>query len=161
MKKRNSLITATALGASAAAIWAGMLVTSSAIASVPEARTVDVSMISVDATGEALLCEFDDVALVPALPVSATEAITFGGVIEGAASLEVTGGTGLEGEFGVVSSETAIPAGGAIPEGATGAITVGSDGTIQVLGDAQAPRPGTAEECAALRPESVPVFELP
>lgn len=149
MKKRNKIIAAVTLGASAAAIWAGVLITSSAVASEPAADKANVTMLAPDPDGDgAISCQFDGVDMGP--------------VPDGAEAIIVAGPAAALPEGNAPADGPAISGTGTIedPDGlleVSGTLTAAASGDLPVLtvtgGDV---RPGTPEECAALQPESIP-----
>jgi hypothetical protein len=148
MKRRNKIIATAALGASAAAIWAGVLVTSNAIASETPSDKVSVTLLAASPDGDgAISCQFSGVTMVS---TSGSGAISVSGsataLPEGSAQadVQVISGTGtIEDPDGLLED--------------SGTLIGEASGDLQVLpvpgGEV---RPGTPEECAALRPESVP-----
>ena len=113
MKKRNTIMAGMTLGVSAAAIWAGVLVTSSAIASEPASDKANVTMLAPDPDGDgAISCEF---AAVPTAILTATAFATLTGEGVGAedSSGTVTASASAissDGSGTITDSATAIPA---------------------------------------------------
>lgn len=147
MKKRNRLIATVALGVSAAAIWAGVAVTSSAMAADSPSDSVDLTLVVPAPEGEgAISCEFDEVPLTPA------ELVTTDGALE---SLSVSAvAIPVEGEGQIMglavtppTDENPIPV-GTVAESAAIAVSTGDLLTADDI------RPGTPEECAAFEPQS-------
>jgi hypothetical protein len=166
MKQRSKVMTGSALGASVAAIWVGMLVTSSAIASEPPTDKVAVGVITASSTGDTFLCEFDDIAVVEmsaeewaaSLPGGADgEVLTGSGVIGG----PIVAGEVPEGGMGSVTvTATAIPDGALLPADGFEATPLDQlpDLAGMIPGSGEQPRMGTAAECASVRPVSIPAF---
>lgn len=166
MKKRNTIMAGMTLGVSAAAIWAGVLVTSSAIASEPASDEANVTMLAPDPDGDgAISCQFDGVdievavatASATALPVGSTPADgqVISGVVSASATALPEGSAPADGQ--VISGTGTIQDPGGLLED-SGTVTVESSGGLPVLvvvngGEV---RPGTPEECAALQPEGIP-----
>jgi hypothetical protein len=165
MKKRNIIITASLLGLSGSAIAIGAFVTQSAMASAGTPDKVTVGVLVADSNGgDAIACQFDGVAVAavsvsgaaggPQLNVSSSA--DAGGVPQ-AGTLVVSGtatavagdtsgsGTIVGGSAGDLPMLTAIPAGSS-----------GVGGPVILSSASQKVRQGTPEECAKLRPESVP-----
>lgn len=180
MRQRNALFGALSLAVAGAAIGAGAIASSNAMAdsgTPPGGATVHVVTFSGDGT-DAVSCEFDDVAL-PTLASGAVPADVSaatgegGGVISVSGSGPVTGTADAGGPTFTIGSDGSegptlvrgggAPAEGTPPEGSlvvnintAGAVPpdVIPDGAIVL--DAADARQGTAEECAAIRDTFTP-----
>ena len=165
MKKRHIIITASLLGLSGSAIAIGAFVTQSAMASAGTPDKVTVGVLVADSNGgDAIACQFDGVA-VAAISASAP----LGSSQVNTSSAAEAGGVPQAGTIVLSGSATAVAAGtqgsGTIVGGSPGdlpvltAIPAGSSGVggpVVLSSDSQKVRQGTPEECAKLRPSSVP-----
>ena len=155
MRKQNAFIAGVSLASACAAVAVGSVVSSNAMASPAATDKATVDVVSVgDGSGDPISCSFDDLSL-PGLPLLG--ATLPGQVIAGHATI----GEIID-SIGASPGSTPLPA-GEQPPGVTSrevqvTATVG-DGDMPVLpsGAVLKPiedaRPGTAEECAALRSE--------
>lgn len=156
MKKRNRLIAIVALGVSAAAIWAGVAVTSSAMAAESPTDTVDLTLVAPAPDGNgAISCEFKGVPLTPPPPEEVTADSSLGSLPVSAVAIPVEGDGGAVSGSGTISglAITAPVDENLIPVGTVAefAVVVVSTGDLLATDEI---RPGTAQECAALQPQS-------
>ena len=147
MKKRNKIMAAATVGASAAAIWAGVLVTSSAIASEPASDKANVTMLAADPDGDgAISCQFDGVDM-PSFPGGSAVI-----VVSGSAAAIPEGS--VEADAQVISGTGTIQDPDGVLEG-SGTVVLEASGDLPVLTlGADSVRPGAPEECAALQPDT-------
>lgn len=190
MQQRNTLFGAVSLVVAGAAIGAGAIASSNAMADTgtpPPGATVHVVTLSGDGS-DAISCEFDDVALptlasaaVPADVLAPTGEGVEGGVVSvtgsvtGSVSVSASadaggpsftvGGSGpieVHGAAGGDSVTGATPGAGSLLVDISGSGELPPDVIANglpdgaVVLDAADARPGTAEECAAIRETFVP-----
>jgi hypothetical protein len=168
--KRNTMFGGLALLAAGAAIGAGAMVSSNAIADTGEpAPTDQLTMVSAGPDGDAFQCSFEgaDVeGLLPDLPAgSAAGVAVVGNVVVG--SGEILPADGSLPEL-VLSGSSGLPEGAPVPEGGitvlATAVPLGAEGQPTLPMPAGAPvqmlsvddaREGTAEECNTLHDQAV------
>ena len=166
MKKRNIIITASLLGLSGSAIAIGAFVTQSAMASAGTPDKVTVGVLVADSNGGDLIaCQFDGVGIATVDVSGAGGASDINISTSAGVDLPLsvrTGGTPQAGTLSAVGSGTFgsgtivgdpsgdLPVLTAIPAGSSGA------GGPVLLSSSLKVRQGTPEECAKLRPSSVP-----
>jgi hypothetical protein len=186
MNKRHRFAAVGAFLVASGAITSGAIISSNAMASTTAPDKVTLTAITVDTNGQAISCTYDDIpidhgALSGAIQATSGDVTTAGGATLIGPGGDATKGftiTGTDGSLpaGVLQSGSATinadgtvtvsgPDGAPLPAGAApaGAITVHA--TAGASADGKGPiiingtdnsRPGTAEECAALKPASVP-----
>jgi hypothetical protein len=184
MRTRQKLTAIGALALATTAVGGGAIVTSHAMADAPTPGKGTVTVISMtDGSDGAIRCVYDDVDLpvpqvrsvlgtdvggqVAAVPAGAGDAFD---VIAGQGPIDANGDP-IAGAV-IISSGTAMLPDGQVPgvppdftfnEATTGATSVGGDSETAlpplpagaVVIDAANARPGTTEECAAMKPTNV------
>lgn len=161
MKTRNKILTLASLGISGAAVAAGALVTSSAMAATATPDKADVAVVAVSFDGkDAIRCEYDDIQLPPVPPGDAGTHIVGTaeeGVVTTSGGGELPGAPTLS-KGGVVAVIDAKPVDPSQIPGVPGDATLVEgklpEGTVVISSDDA--REGTPQECAALRPPNVP-----
>ena len=147
MKQRNSLFAGIALVVAGAAIGAGAIVSSNAMAdndTSDSANSVQVVSVASDG-GEAISCTFDDIALPMLVDPAAADAAGSSTQAQGVTGVVPVAGQVVEGTVSGDASST-DPGSGVAVEVATDVLPPAA----QLVSTAPA-REGTPDECAAIR----------
>jgi hypothetical protein len=153
VNQRNKLVASVAVAAATAAIGTGALISSNAMAASSDAGKATVTVVSAGSDGSTpISCTFHDVTL-PNVDPSQVKTANVAVGAASATAIPVNGGSvNID-----PSSATVTGAGTMILEGSAGASTAAPAGSAVidpsnlVAISAGNPRPGTEQECAALK----------